>query len=219
MASTSAETESPCAVKPARKPVPVAPVWSDAVLTPAAERSSASHSAPTVQVSPFHGVAVTGVVPAFWSTVRFCAVKAPESTLYRRVTLLVVRVSQPSEVLEVYGVLVKESRPMALKVGLSVNCPSPAYSVRISVGDSTSNRASPDVTVGMRGWAVPCADAACPVPVSTVAAAAAAATTAIRRRTQIARRRDLAALIGSRSAGRRRRRSPGAPGSRRPGGR
>src|SRR5258708_907295 len=40
----------------------------------------------------------------------------------------------------------KLSRPIALNVAASVKCASPAYSVRMSVGESTSKRASPEIT-------------------------------------------------------------------------
>lgn len=46
-------------------------------------------------------------------------------------------VSQPLDVLKVYGGGVNAVRPIALNVALSVNFPSCAYSVRIRVGDRT----------------------------------------------------------------------------------
>jgi hypothetical protein len=59
-------------------------------------------------------------------------------------------VSQPPAVRVVKWVGAKSSRPIALNVPASTKCWSPAYSVRISVGESTSNRASPDVTAEAR---------------------------------------------------------------------
>ncbi|MGV9352237.1 hypothetical protein [Streptomyces misionensis] len=59
---------------------------------------------------------------------------------------LVRIVSSPWRVDDVNGVLPNVSRPMALKVAASTNFASPAYSVRMSVDERTSNRASPETT-------------------------------------------------------------------------
>ena len=90
---------------------------------------------------------MTSCVPARSVSDTFCAVNGPESTLYFSVALPVLMVSQPSVVLVVKSVWVNVSRPMALNVAASVNLSSPAYSIRISVGDNTSKRACPLVTV------------------------------------------------------------------------
>jgi hypothetical protein len=55
-------------------------------------------------------------------------------------------VSQPPDVLVVYEAGGNAVRPIALNVAPSWNAASPAYSVRIRVGDSTWKRALPDVT-------------------------------------------------------------------------
>src|SRR5437868_4968972 len=60
-------------------------------------------------------------------------------------------VSTPLDVVVVNGGGVNDPRPTALKVAASVKWPSPAYSVRISVGDRTWNRAFPAVTVCRAG--------------------------------------------------------------------
>lgn len=126
------------------------PAWSEAVAEPLYVMSSAPHSVSAAHVARRHGVARTCWSPAFNSTDRFSELKGPEPTLYLRVIALVLRVSHPSEVREVYGVRAKPSRPIALKVAASRKEPSPAYSVRIRVGDSTWKRASPDLTVENR---------------------------------------------------------------------
>ncbi len=147
----SADSELPVPSNPAVKPLPVKPLWSDATETPLVRRFSASHRAWSAQVRWRHGVAVTGVPPAVSRTERFCASNCPEPILYRRAMALVLTVSQPPEVLAVYAAGVNPSRPIALNVASSVNFPSPAYSVRIRVGERIWKRASPAETVGIRG--------------------------------------------------------------------
>lgn len=117
--------------------------------TPLRLRSSASHSTPMVHVGTVcaaHGSAVTSCWPARSRTCRLSAPNGPEPTLYRSVSAWVWIVSQPSVVCLVKLVGAKPSRPIALNVGASMKCASPAYSVRMSVGESTSKRASPEVT-------------------------------------------------------------------------
>src|SRR3954471_5375719 len=92
-------------------------------------------------VWPAPGDAVTVCRPACSVRTRLELVNAPESTLYFRVAFGVVMTNQPSFSSPVEVVDPKASRPMALKVGASVNDPSVEYSVRISVEDRTSNRA------------------------------------------------------------------------------
>jgi hypothetical protein len=84
--------------------------------------------------------------PARSATVRFRSVNAPDPTWYRRVSAEVRMVSQPPTVLAVNGVRANPSRPTALKVAASTNALSPAYSVRMSVGERTSKRAWPEIT-------------------------------------------------------------------------
>src|SRR3569833_1001425 len=55
-------------------------------------------------------------------------------------------VSQPSLTFWVKDTGEKPSRPIALNVAPSVNFWSPAYSIRTSVGERTSNRAAPERT-------------------------------------------------------------------------
>ncbi len=110
----------------------------------------------------------------------------PEPTWYSRVSARVPMVSQPPAVRTVNGVAPNESRPIALKVAASRKCASPAYSVRMSVGDSTSNRACPDTTARPAALRAllgePCADCAVPLSPATARAAAARATTVRRDR-------------------------------------
>src|SRR3954447_6828297 len=102
---------------------------------PFSVRLSASHSTPGEQDGTVHGRAVTFCTPAFVCTWRLSVLNAPEPTLYRSVSEPVSMVSQPSAVFVVNGGAGKESRPIALNVGASTKCASPAYSVRTSVGD------------------------------------------------------------------------------------
>jgi hypothetical protein len=97
------------------------------------------------------------------------------AALYRKVTRPVAIVSQPSVTRCVNGVGVNSSRPIALNVAASVNFPSPAYSIRISMGESTSKRASPERTA----WrSAPSADAAAGGETIVPIRSASAATTA-----------------------------------------
>ncbi len=83
-------------------------------------------------------------------------------------------VSQPLTVFAVNRAGANPSRPIALNVAASTKCASPAYSVRMSVGDSTSKRASPDVTADAAapplGAAADCAGTATADTATTAAA-------------------------------------------------
>jgi hypothetical protein len=126
------------------------------------------------------------------------------------VSALVLTVSQPSDVLVVYAVGANAVRPIALKVALSVNFPSPAYCVRIKVGDSTWKRASPEVTDASR-WsaaAAPAGTGAAPTIVMAAMLPARATTVARSRSKRTARRMDL--LLTEASVPRQAQRPPAA---------
>src|SRR4051812_46448238 len=97
-------------------------------------------------------------------------------------------VSQPLDVVALYAAGSNPSRPIALNVGSSVNFRSPAYSVRIRVGERISKRAFPEETAGMRRvCAAPADGKSAPVSVMAADTARTAATLA-RPRTYLSRR-------------------------------
>jgi hypothetical protein len=114
------------------------------------------------------------------------------------VSALVLMVSQPSDVLEVYEVGANAVRPTALNVALSVNFPSCAYSVRIRVGDRIWKRALPDVTDAVR-WLVGASADASPVPVTIMAARLLTRAMTVRhlRRNRVVRNADLLLMDSS----------------------